>query len=118
MIDYKGDWNFIIMYKKSFFLMFFLIFLFSFLSTFVFYLSTTKSLSKEDIQTKNEFVRTTGLPDLALATQSTAIRHRSISDLFSIYKDDGTLREYFPTTFVYSHSKLPSVANNGNINEN
>ncbi len=55
---------------------------------------------------KNIFVKTIGLPDLAISTEATYIRHRSLSDLFAIYKDDGDLREYFPSSFVYNHSTI------------
>ena len=53
---------------------------------------------------KEEFVILSGLPDLAISTEATFVRHRSMSDMFSIYKDDGSLREYFPSTYAYSHS--------------
>ena len=76
------------------------------------YLSWTKNITQE-IQTKRkEFVAISGLPDLAISTEATFIRHRSMSDMFSIYKDDGSLREYFPSTYAYSHSHII----NGHIN--
>jgi hypothetical protein len=68
------------------------------------YLYATKSLTQEMKSKRLEFVAKVGLPDLAISTEATFIRHRSMSDLFSIYKDDGSLREYFPSTYVYSHS--------------
>jgi hypothetical protein len=55
---------------------------------------------------KEQFVSLSGLPDLAIVTESFAIRHRTLSDLFSIYSDDPTLREYFPSSFAYSHSHI------------
>jgi hypothetical protein len=55
---------------------------------------------------KEQFVAIAGLPDLAIVTETSTVRHRSLSDLFSIYRDDASLREYFPSTFVYSHSHI------------
>ena len=77
------------------------------------YLSYTKTVSPELYAKKNNFVKKTGLPDLAISTEATYIRHRSMSDMFSIYKDDGSLREYFPSTYAYSHSHII----NGHVNE-
>ncbi|PHQ65419.1 MAG: hypothetical protein COB99_04200 [Sulfurimonas sp.] len=77
------------------------------------YLSSTKTLSQESQDKRKEFVSIVGLPDLAISTEATFIRHRSMSDMFSIYKDDGSLREYFPSTYTYSHSHII----NGHANE-
>lgn len=73
------------------------------------YIHSTKSMSSEMLMSKRFFVEQTGLPDLAISTEANYVRHRSMSDMFSIYKDDGSLREYFVSTFAYSHSN--------NINE-
>jgi hypothetical protein len=70
------------------------------------YLKNSKEMTMEQKEKKVQFVSVVGLPDLALVTETTTIRHRSLSDLFSIYKDDANLREYFPSTFVYSHSHI------------
>jgi hypothetical protein len=70
------------------------------------YLYSTKTLTQEIKDKRVEFVSMVGLPDLAISTEATFIRHRSMSDMFSIYKDDGSLREYFPSTYVYSHSHI------------
>lgn len=70
------------------------------------YLSATKTLSQESQAKRKEFVAISTLPDLAISTEATFIRHRSMSDMFSIYKDDGSLREYFPSTYTYSHSHI------------
>lgn len=70
------------------------------------YLYITKSQTKEQIDYKNSFVKLTGLPDLAILNDVKYIRHRSLSDLFSIYKEGPILREYETGTFVYSNSNL------------
>jgi len=70
------------------------------------YLWQTKSITAQQKLDKKQFVNLVGLPDLAIATESFYIRHRTLSDIFSIYSDDPSLREYFPTTFVYSHSHI------------
>jgi len=69
------------------------------------YLTNLKTLSKEQINLKREFVSLTALPDLAISTEATFIRHRSLSTMFDMYKDDGTLREYFPSSFILMDSR-------------
>lgn len=59
--------------------------------------------------TKNEkrlFVSLTGMSDLALSSEAHFVRHRSMSDLFSIFSNSPTLTEYFPSTFVYNYSEI------------
>ena len=66
----------------------------------IFYLSEVKSMSSEVLELKKQFVRATGLPDLALSTEAQYIRHRTLSNVFAIYSEDGTLREYAKTSFA------------------
>ncbi|MDQ1245007.1 MAG: hypothetical protein QG565_1348 [Campylobacterota bacterium] len=72
----------------------------------VIYLQSAKGMSSDMLESKKDFVSLVGLSDLAISTEATYVRHRSVSELFSIYKDDGSLREYFPSTYVYSHSGI------------
>jgi hypothetical protein len=72
----------------------------------VVYLQMAKSMDSDMLESKKAFVSLVGLSDLSISTEATYVRHRSLSDLFSIYKDDGSLREYFPSTYVYSHSGI------------
>ena len=94
------------MFNKS---IIFFIFLFSLLIgvtiEFV-YIYHSRSVTRQTLNKKNLFVKVTSLPDLALSTEVNYIRHRSISDIFSIYNNDGTLREYSPSTFTYSSPKI------------
>ena len=94
------------MTKKSIYLFYIVSGLISLIIILSIYLFNTKSVTNDILNQKLEFVRLSGLPDLAIATEASYTRHRSFSDLFSIYKDDGNLREYFPTAFVYNHSTL------------
>lgn len=87
------------MNKKSAFLLWTFSLLFGFLAVEIFYLSSTKS--EKSFGLKREFVSAVGLPDLAISTEASYIRHRSMSDFFSIYRDDGALRDYFASTYVY-----------------
>ncbi len=87
-------------------LIFFTLFLISLLILESLYLSATKTMSPEMLSKRKDFVALSGLPDLAISTEATYVRHRSMSDMFSIYKDDGSLREYFPSTYAYSHSHI------------
>ncbi len=94
------------MNKKSHFLIYFILFLSSTLIAQILYLNSVKSNTNEQLKKKNQFVKLVGLPDLAICTEASYIRHRSLSDLSSIYKDDSILREYFPSSYAYNHSGL------------
>jgi hypothetical protein len=72
----------------------------------LFYINANKSLHDDILEKKIAFVQLSGLPDLAVSTEASYIRHRSLSTVFSIYKDDGSLREYFPSTYTISHSHI------------
>ena len=102
------------MNKKSRFILYSFILLATLLCIEVLYIQSVKSMNTDMLNSKQTFVKLTGLPDLAISTEATYIRHRSMSDVFSIYKDDGSLREYFPSTFIYTHSH---IINKKNINE-
>lgn len=91
------------MTKKSKFTFYIFIFLIGLFTIEISYLENKFNVSKESIEKKNSFVQLTTLPDIAISTEATFTRHRSLSNMFSIYKDDPTLREYFPSTFTYSH---------------
>ena len=66
------------------------------------YLVSVKEKSGHEVNGKREFVQSVGIPDLAISTEASYVRHRSLSDFFSIYRDDGALREYFASTFVFN----------------
>ena len=68
----------------------------------VLYLNEAKSMSSEALSKKKIFVSSTGLPDLSLSTEAQYIRHRSISNVFSIYSEDGTLREHSRASYAIS----------------
>lgn len=91
----KSKYFFIIFSSTMIFLAFELIYLYNF-----------KNYSNKVLQEKNSFVSVTSLPDLAISTEAMFIRHRSLSDIFSIFKESPELREYFPTTFIYSNSNI------------
>lgn len=94
------------MNKKSKILFLTLSFLAVFFTVEVLYIKDAKSITDDALAKKKEFVKIVSLPDLAISTESTSVRHRSLSDTFSIYKDDGVLREYFPSSYTISHSNL------------
>ena len=73
--------------------------------TFYSYQSNNNSLL---IEKKRKAISLTQLPDIALVTETVWIRHRSISNVFSIFPEDGTLLDYYPASFVY----------NPNLNQN
>lgn len=66
------------------------------------YMYTT---TKHNILVKNDFVKLIGLPDLAISNEAHFIRHRSLSDTFSLFSNGPELLEYFPSTFTYNCSE-------------
>lgn len=96
------------LYKKAKILIYSFSFLTIALIFELLYLKANKNLSQDQIRLKKEFVSLTKLPDLAISTEATFIRHRSLASIFDIYKDDGTLREYFPSSFVIMDSSKAS----------
>ena len=109
------------MNKKSKYLIFILAITICAITLEAIYLQTTKSLTQKQIEQKEALLKVVGLPDLAISTEAMYIRHRTLSNTFSIFKDSPELREYFPTTFVYSHSHIlnntPSRVQGEHINE-
>ena len=79
---------------------------FSLLLVELLYINSTSQMTKDILNKKIEFIKLTQLPDLSISTEATYIRHRSLSSVGSIYKDDGSLREYFPSTYAISHSNI------------
>ncbi len=51
---------------------------------------------------KQKAVAIIGLPDLSIASNVVWIRHRSIGNIFSVFPEDGTLLDYYPSSFVYN----------------
>ena len=94
------------MNKKSKIVFIIFIFFISFLSVELLYVNSTKKMTEDTLNKKIEFIKLIQLPDLAISTEATYIRHRSLSGVGSIYKDDGSLREYFPSTYAISHSNI------------
>jgi len=80
-------------------------FLIFFVLVEIVYLNISKSMSEDMLNKKVSFVKLTGLPDLAFFSDINYVRHRSLSDLYSIYSDDSSLRERTTSTF--------SIANKG-----
>lgn len=81
-------------------------FLLCFVFVEVLYLKMTKSMSEDAKNKKNSFVKLTGLPDLAISNESSYIRHRSLSDTFSLYSNDSSLREYSKITFSTTQREM------------
>ena len=92
--------------KKTYMLFYMFLFIISFLFVQLLYFSMQKSMSSEALEKKLSFVSLIGLPDLSLSSESYYIRHRTLSNVFSIYPDDGTLREKSNSSFVVSHSHI------------
>lgn len=62
------------------------------------------------LHVKQNFVKISQLPDLALANEAHFVRHRSLSDVFSIFANSPELLEYFPSTFVYKYPSVPNIS--------
>lgn len=93
------------MNKKSHSLFYMFTFLISLLVSEVLYLNVAHTMSADELDKKVSFVSLTGLPDLALSNESSYLRHRSITDVFSIYNEDSSLREYDLVSFSTSNFK-------------
>jgi len=78
----------------------FITFVSAFFITQIVYLS----LKNNHIEQKKVFVKHIGLPDLSVSTEAKYIRHRSLSDIFSIFSEDPEGISYFVTTFTYAPS--------------
>ncbi len=89
--------------SKSVFIIF--TFLLSLFTVEILYLTQAKTITAEELNKKIDFVRLTGLPDLAISTEVPYIRHRSLADVFSIYPDDASLREYSYSSFAINNFK-------------
>ena len=92
--------------QKTYMLFYMFLIIFSFLFIQLLYFSVEKSMSGEALENKLNFVSVVGLPDLSLSSEHYYIRHRTLSNAFSIYPDDGTLRETSNSSFVLSHSHI------------
>ncbi len=68
--------------------------------------ATYLSLKDKNSSQKRLFVKIFALPDLAISNETHYVRHRSLSDIFSIFSNSPTLSENFPSTFVYNYSKI------------
>ena len=90
----------ILMNKKTNFLFIFTTLLLITLVVVVSTLDIYYSTSEKTIEKKNLFVKIIGLPDLAISTEARYIRHRSLSDINSIFSDGPEHLEYAPSTFI------------------
>ena len=94
------------MNKKSTSLFLLFASLLAFLSVEFLYIGITKNMSDAQVEKKISFTKLCGLPDLAINSESSFVRHRSLSDLFSIYQEDGSLREHALATYAISYSHI------------
>ena len=65
--------------------------------------------SKEEtarLLVKKQAVEIIQLPDLALTSEATWLRHRSLSSIFYIFPDDGALLDYYPSSFTLSMTNV------------
>lgn len=94
------------MSKKSKVLFYAFLSIFIVLASEVLYLQTYKTADVSALDKKRAFVSLSGLPDLAISNETYYTRHRTLSTLSSIYGDDGSLREYMPSTYALSYSHI------------
>ncbi len=73
---------------------------------------TYLSLKNKHMEDKVAFVKKIGLPDLAISTEAKYIRHRSLSDIFSIFNENPISVSYFVTTFAYAPSNVVDITPN------
>lgn len=94
------------MNKKSKFIFFAFVVLSLVLFVETSYIYLSKSMTSSIKNSKLNFINIVELPDLAISTEASYVRHRSLSSMDSIFKDDGSLREYFVSTYAFSHSHI------------
>ncbi len=92
-------------------LRYFVLFL-SFVTIFFIGESMALSFRAKSYEAKNLVVRLTTLPDLTLSTEAKYIRHRSLSDIGSVFSEDPEGISYFATTFVYAPSNVLNIIPN------
>jgi len=91
--------------KSSKIYLFILLSIFLFLSVEIIYLKSKNTLNKAEKEQRNLYVQMAALPDLSISSETRSIRHRSLSDLFSIFNEGPEIRDFFPASFVYSPSR-------------
>lgn len=94
------------MNKKSKFVFLSFVSIFTLLVFELIYIDANISMSKDTKNSKSKFIEFVGLPDLAISTEASYVRHRSMSNVGDIYKDDGSLREYSVFTYAISNSHI------------
>lgn len=75
-------------------------------AVFFIFETTYLVLKENNLSQKELFVKKIGLPDLSISTEAKYIRHRSLSDIFSIFSEDPEGVSYFVTTFTYAPSTV------------
>lgn len=94
------------MNKKSKVLSYIFLSVFALLACEVVYMQSSKTTTAAMLEKKRAFVKLSRLPDLAISNEAYYTRHRSLATLSSIYCDDGSLREYMPSTYALSYSHI------------
>lgn len=99
------------MIEKSKTLSYIFLSIFIVLACEIVYMQNYKTTDGAALDTKRDFVKLSGLPDLAISNEAYYTRHRTLATLSSIYSDDGSLREYMPSTYALSYSHIIKVDN-------
>lgn len=66
------------------------------------YYFTAFSVTDDNVRDKVKSVELIQMPDLALVSETIWLRHRSISNVFSVFSEDGALLDYYPSSFIYN----------------
>jgi hypothetical protein len=98
------------MNKKAKKLSLFIFILFLFIIIEIVYIKHIKELKLDDIDVKNKFVSLISLPDLAINSQYMFVRHRTLSSVSDIFKDDPELYNSSLSTFVISPSSFNNIS--------
>lgn len=88
--------------SKIYFLV--LLSIFFLLSVEIVYFNNKNTLNENQIEQKKFYIQMVALPDLSISSETRSIRHRSLSDVFSIFNEGPEIRDFFPASFVYSPS--------------
>jgi len=91
--------------KKSFFIISIFFILFTSLGTVLVYLDITYSVEKSDIIKKQLFVSLTKMPDLALYSEDSFMRNRSLNGFGDIHSLSPSLLESSKASYAISLKK-------------
>ncbi|MEA3498540.1 MAG: hypothetical protein U9R16_05715 [Campylobacterota bacterium] len=94
------------MNKKTKYLFGFMVVILTTFSGVIILLNSASTQQNKIKYKKDIFVQTVGLPDLAISTEANYIRHRSLSDIYSVFQYGPEHTEFTPSSFSIYLGKI------------